>query len=84
LSRVILEHYKMSIHRWMFMFTKWCTYLVLENTKIYLKFTLKCSYMFRSLQPSSGSSYLGLAKVTIVQIFGKTHHCILCSGVAAC
>ena len=30
--------------------TNWCTYLlVLESTKIYLKFTLKCSYMFQSL-----------------------------------
>ena len=34
----------------MFMFTNRCTYLlVLESTKIYLKFTLKSSYMFRSV-----------------------------------
>jgi len=32
------------------MFTNRCTYLlVLKSTKIYLKFTLKCSYMFRPM-----------------------------------
>ena len=32
------------------MFINWCTYLlVLESTKIYLKFTLKCPYVFRSM-----------------------------------
>jgi hypothetical protein len=39
--------------------------------------------MFRSLRPSSGSSCLSLAKVTIVKIFGKTRRYIICSGVAA-
>jgi hypothetical protein len=63
----------------MFMFASWCTYiLVLENTKTYLKFTLKCSYKFRSLWPSRGSLYLGLSKVTIVKILGKTRRYILC------
>jgi len=34
----------------MFMFNNCCTYLlVLESIKIYLKFTLKCSYMFRPM-----------------------------------
>jgi len=34
---------------WMFTFTNWCVYLfVLQSTKIYLKFAIKCSYMFRS------------------------------------
>jgi hypothetical protein len=40
--------------------------------------------MFRSWRPSTGSSYLGPAKVTIVQIFGKTRRYKRCSGVAAC
>jgi len=34
----------------MFMFTNRYTYLlVLESTKIYLKFKLKCSYMLRTM-----------------------------------
>jgi len=51
----------------MFMFTNLYTYLlVLESTKIYLKFTLKCFYIFRSMTIIR-SSYLSLAKVTIVK-----------------
>jgi hypothetical protein len=56
-----LQNYCHSIRIWLHdhvhtsythrqMFTNWCTYLlVLESTTIYLKFTLKCSYMFRSM-----------------------------------
>jgi len=65
------------------MFTNWCTYLlVLESNKIYLKFTLKCSYMFRSMTIIR-SSYLSLAKVTIVKSSVKIRRYKLCSGVAA-
>jgi hypothetical protein len=46
-SRKLSEFY---IKLYMFMFIDCCTYLlVLESTKIYLKFVLKCSYTFRSM-----------------------------------
>jgi hypothetical protein len=65
------------------MFTNRCTYLlVLQCTKIYLKFTLKCSYMFRSVAVIR-ELYWGLAKVTNVKISVKIRRYKLCSGVAA-
>jgi hypothetical protein len=67
---------------WMFMFTNWCTYLlVLDNTKIYLKFTLKCSYMFRSLRPLSGSSKFYSTILFTDLKFMLPHHCIVFNDV---
>jgi len=42
---------------------------VLEVLKLTLKFTIKCSYMFRFNIPSSGSLLLYFAKVKIIKIF---------------
>jgi len=44
--------------------------IALENI-ITLKFTLKCSYMFRFNKPSSGSLLLCFAKVIIIKILPK-------------
>jgi len=44
--------------------------IALENI-ITLKFTLKCSYMFRFNKPSSGSLLLCFAKVIIIKILAK-------------
>jgi len=42
--------------------------IVLEMLKYTLKFTLKCSYMFRFNKPSSGGLLLCFAKVIIIKI----------------
>jgi hypothetical protein len=60
-------------------------YLVLENSKIYIKTYIKIAPTCFDLQPSSGSLQLSLAKVTLMlKQSVKLRRYVLCGGVAAC
>jgi hypothetical protein len=59
--------------------------LILENSKIYIKTYIKIAATCFGLRPSSGSSHLSLAKVTLMSKQSvKLRLYVLSGGVTAC
>jgi hypothetical protein len=80
-----LSLHRASLYHQSSSFTNRCTFIILENSKIYIKTYIKIAPTCFGLRPSSGRLQLSLAKVPLMsKQSAKLRRYVLCGGVAAC